>query len=280
MNERSLSLQHRKLRVKKPRKSRTDYNIRNIAAGLGSVGVGTQAAGLAKAVPNALMVSGLKKGLVKFKQTPPKVTDEIQKALKTDAKIHVWTNKRPVNLAYPSRGTTSFKNIAFNREMSKGRFARLKAQGKTPIRNLVAVSPDMNKLPILAHELGHASTAFRMPAGKLLYAVSKKAPLIGTLVAGFSDPDSKKSKYAPLGVGVASLPVLYEEGRASTLGYRALKKAGLKQPKTLKATRSILGKAFGTYALAAAGGVGATMLARKARRLLKNRERTLKKVKK
>jgi hypothetical protein len=258
--------------LKRQQKQVSDYKTRSVAAGLGASALGTTAAKWGKSIPNTVMVAGIDKDLAKFTKADPTDVAKLKSILKTDAEVHVWKNKVPVSLGFPSRGTQPIRGVAFNREISQGRVDRALRRGQPkPIKNLVAVSPDMNKLPIIAHELGHSAKAFRMPAGKLLYAVGRKAPMVGALVAGFSDPDSKKSKYAPIGVGVASLPLLYEEGRASRLGYGALKKGGFGKD-VLKATRSSLGKAYGTYLLAAAGGIGATMLARKARKLLKKRE--------
>ena len=251
--------------------NRGDDYTRSLAAGLGASSFGKGVANLAKGIPQGMLLSGARKTVAPLEAATADEVTKLKKILKTDAQVHVWKNKTPVSLGYPSRGSRLQGGIAFNRQMSPGRVKALRRKGLNPIPNLVAVSPDMNKLPIIAHELGHSAKQFRMPAGKLFYMAGKAAPAVGVLVAGFADPDSKKSKYAPLGVGLASMPVLYEEGRASTLGYKALKKSDASK-KVLRAARGSLSKAYGTYLVGAAGAVGATMLARKARQLLKTKE--------
>jgi hypothetical protein len=136
----------------------------------------------------------------------------------------------------------------------------------------VIIGRETRSLPVLAHELAHA----RMGQSRLGRtwltggAVSRKLAPLGIAGAAFADPDSKVSKYAPAAAGLAWAPTLVEEGRASIKGHRALKKGGFGK-KVLTRSRKGLGRAFGTYALGAAGTVGAALAARAIRKRMKRK---------
>ena len=260
-----------------------DRTIKNTAVSLGSMGVGRAGSSVISSTVGGPLMSGFRRGIKNFEPATKQETDALKKALNTKATVKVYKTKVPVSLALPSQGTRKLQNIAFQRDLGELTYKTLARNNKKrglpkPIKNLVALSPDMNKLPIVAHELGHSTKKFRMPAGRLLYGIGKGAPLGGIAVASIADPDSKASKYAPLAVGAASLPVLYEEGRASLMADKGLKRIGVSK-KTLKAARGTLGKAYGTYLVSALAGVGGTMLARKTKKLFKNDSKKLKRIK-
>jgi hypothetical protein len=103
----------------------------------------------------------------------------------------------------------------------------------------------------LAHELGHASMGrVRAAIGKLRIPLAG-AGLLGGLAALGSD-DNRVSKVAPWITAAGYAPTLGEEALASIKGYRGMKSLGA-SPEVLRAARSNLTKAFGTYGAIAAG---------------------------
>lgn len=80
-----------------------------------------------------------------------------------------------------------------------------------------------NDLPFLAHELGHAADFKNF--GKLKGIFRASSPIVGA--AGSTglllSDDKEKRKYAPAVYFAGHLPVLYQEGKASVLGLKAIK---------------------------------------------------------
>jgi len=117
---------------------------------------------------------------------------------------------------------------------------------------------------IVAHELGHAAGHVKHP--KVWSALHKSmlpASAIGTGAAlgmsAMADPDSKKSKWAPVVGALGQAPKLIDEGMASWRGYQGMKRSGF-NAQQLAHGRGQLLRAFGTYAggaaLPVAGAVG------------------------
>lgn len=147
---------------------------------------------------------------------------------------------------------------------------------------------------MLAHEIGHTS-GWALPKSKWgarLYTGSRLGAMVSPLAAlGLSAYTAKPEDTAlrsagkggltggGLGLGL-SAPMLFEEGRASLRGLRALKTLGL-SPAARRAARGALLRAFGTYGATAvlpAAGIGilGALLGRwvKRRRLAKKQKAT------
>jgi hypothetical protein len=97
---------------------------------------------------------------------------------------------------------------------------------------------------LILHELGHAADFKKFPKVKM---VSRSiGPVAGILVAGKLLGKEKSRKYAPAAAAAGFAPMLWQEGKASTLAYKFMKK---NLPKTVAKKEGLkLLKAFGTYA--------------------------------
>lgn len=108
---------------------------------------------------------------------------------------------------------------------------------------------------IVAHELGHASRGgvmFKNPVmGAVAYGV---APMAGQLLPFVGLAAPRAAKYLGYAGSALHIPQLYEEGRASVQGLRALNAATAKLPPDQR--RSIMLRAAGALA-----GAGATYVA-------------------
>ena len=111
---------------------------------------------------------------------------------------------------------------------------------------------------ILAHEIGHAADFKKFPK---LKALARMAPMVTGLASINMLRDEDQAKYAPLVAMGGFAPTLWQEGKATRTGLKAVKKVlGHKQART---SARLLRKAFGTYAsLPLAVGAG-TFLASK-----------------
>lgn len=83
----------------------------------------------------------------------------------------------------------------------------------------------------------------------------KGAPLLGYGAAIAATGNDETRPYAGAAVAAGYAPTLWQEGKASYLGYKELKDAGASTEELLKAKKN-LGKAFSTYALPVVAGAG------------------------
>lgn len=111
---------------------------------------------------------------------------------------------------------------------------------------------------ILAHEMGHASAYGKGGLNRLHRILQKSrnpgnfAALLAAGAAAGGDTEGAAVKYAPLvGAAGASITPL-EEGIASLRGWKGLKATGKYSPEAMKAMRSTLLRAGGSYAAPAA----------------------------
>jgi Zn-dependent membrane protease YugP len=107
-------------------------------------------------------------------------------------------------------------------------------------------------LPVAAHELGHAA-GYAKPLGRAIFR-SRLGSLASTpavVSASLGDPDSKLSRLAAPAVALGMVPTLLDEALASKRGLKQLK--GMQSPEAYRASRKVLGRAWGTYAATAAG---------------------------
>lgn len=82
---------------------------------------------------------------------------------------------------------------------------------------------NFNSVPVLAHELGHVADFKKF--NKLKYHLRTKTPIVGLLGAKglLFSTDKDAAKYAPAVYFAGHLPVLYQEGKASVIGRKAIK---------------------------------------------------------
>jgi hypothetical protein len=140
----------------------------------------------------------------------------------------------------------------------------------------LVLHPRGGSTPMLAHELGHASGAdWKNPTRAIAYALGIPVGVLAGLALGMYRSRPDESAGGAFGRGaleggavgtVAGLPMLYEEGRASLRGLRAMRGAGYR-PAQLARSKGELGLAFLSYLTAAAGsgaaaGGSARMLGR------------------
>jgi hypothetical protein len=148
----------------------------------------------------------------------------------------------------------------------------------------------------LAHELGHATSLNRGAViraskpyrlldhlGRRMSYSSPKSAMIAALLAGSFNSDDNKKWLVPGAIAATQAPLLFEEAQASVKGLGALNSlkdkvlpgvvevigesgtSKLIPPSVQNNARKYLAKAFGTYALPAAGLLAAPLLAIAAR---------------
>ena len=144
-------------------------------------------------------------------------------------------------------------NVPKEVAVARGAVDKALQSGFDPIRKKVLVPYRKVSPGILAHELGHASGK-RMFGGTKLQMLSRGVGKLGaglaTLGQIYTDPESTATKILQYGPGVAMLPALGEELRASFRGLKGLKRLGGKGA-MLRGLLSTV-PAFATYAATAA----------------------------
>jgi hypothetical protein len=181
--------------------------------------------------------------------------------LKLMGKLDRWANKGRVN---PAPLRTGVKNLD-----SATKFIRNSKRPDLWQKHGVVVTSRTPDLDILSHELGHAGGKLvNSKTGVLLRALNTRAPILtgfGTYARtlnNLENPDNANNTGANVITAAGAIPAvstLGEEARASLVGLKRLKEMGL-SPEALKVARGRLGKAFGTYALSAAGMHGGANL--------------------
>ena len=113
--------------------------------------------------------------------------------------------------------------------------------------------------PISAHELGHAHN-YEHSLSPTLKAGIEGGARWGGRLGEIASIIRSKPGLAALTSGLANLPNLVEEGRASLKGYKALKESGRYTPEELAKSRGTLLRAGGTYLAGSLADVGSAAL--------------------
>jgi len=125
----------------------------------------------------------------------------------------------------------------------------------------------------IAHELGHAGVR-ESSLGRAL-GTARRFSALGSIGATGSallaDPDSAVSKYSPLLAAAAYAPTLIDEGAATFLGDRGLRRLGVDKAVQSGYRKGTL-KGFGSYSLAALLATGSPAVVRQVKKVLLNRK--------
>lgn len=208
-----------------------------------------RAAGAAAALTSALAAyAAMLANTARTRRAGPAGTSRLLSAARVPADLPVVRSKGLDN-AYYSSDASGFMSDDPRKQTAAER------------HGYVAMDPDLARLPILAHELGHAEyqnagPVHRFAQGPLRrlsalgsLGVSALAPLAGAVAAGRNEVDPLEAAgVAGLVGGVAAAPILWNEYRASARGTRILRDAGY-GPGTLSSARKALAPAWLTYAM-------------------------------